>query len=61
MPFKKNHKYRWKSNKNKVLDKAPICFKGWEGQKDKLKTVPDWQEHLRKYVDELIDKYGHTV
>jgi hypothetical protein len=26
-PFQKNHKYRWKSNQDKTLDKTPICFK----------------------------------
>jgi len=54
MPFTKNHKYRWKSNQNKILDKTPICFKGWEGQKEKLKAVPDWQERLREFVDQLL-------
>lgn len=54
MPFQKNHKYRWKSDKEKPLDKTPICFKGWEGQKTKLKAVPNWQERLRDFVDQLI-------
>ncbi|MFN6540205.1 MAG: hypothetical protein RM021_028190 [Nostoc sp. EkiNYC01] len=25
-----------------------------EGQKEKLKAVPDWQERLREFVDQLI-------
>ncbi|MDZ7956595.1 MAG: hypothetical protein RMY34_01595 [Aulosira sp. DedQUE10] len=54
MPFPKNHQYRWESNQDQTLDKTPICFKGWEGQKEKLKTVPDWQERLRQFVDQLI-------
>ncbi len=54
MPFHKNHKYRWESNQDKALDKAPICFKGWEGQKEQIKTIPDWQERLREFVDKLI-------
>jgi hypothetical protein len=28
--------------------------KGHERQKEKLKAVPDWQEHLREFVDKLI-------
>jgi hypothetical protein len=56
MPFQKNHKYRWESNKERILDKNPICFKGYEGQKEKIKAVPDWQERLRKFVDELIQE-----
>jgi hypothetical protein len=33
-----------------VLDKQAIAFKGYEGQKEKLKAVPDWQERLREFV-----------
>ena len=55
MPFSPNHKYRWKSDKERVLDKSPICFKGYDGQKEKLKTVPNWQERLREFVDGLIE------
>jgi hypothetical protein len=40
------------------LDKETIAFKGYEGQKEKLKAVPDWQERLRLFVDELIEKAG---
>ncbi|MBN3942454.1 hypothetical protein [Nostoc sp.] len=36
------------------LDDKPICFKGRLGQKEKLKAVPNWQERLREFVDELI-------
>ena len=56
MPFEKNHKYRWTSNQAKPLDKQPICFKGWEGQKEKLKAVPDWQARLREFVDKLTEE-----
>ncbi len=31
-----------------------IAFKGYEGQKEKLKAIPEWQERLREYVDCLI-------
>ncbi|MBD2204764.1 hypothetical protein H6G33_13690 [Calothrix sp. FACHB-1219] len=41
--------------KNKVaFDKAPVQFKVLPGVREKLKTVPDWQERLREYVDQLI-------
>ncbi|MEH1859967.1 MAG: hypothetical protein V7L21_18645 [Nostoc sp.] len=36
------------------MDDKPICFKGRLGQKEKLKAVPNWQERLREFVDELI-------
>ncbi|MBE9214908.1 hypothetical protein IQ247_19900 [Plectonema cf. radiosum LEGE 06105] len=53
MPFEKNNKLGFTS-KN-PFDKNPVCFKVLPGVKDKLKTVPDWQEQLRKFVDELIE------
>jgi len=56
MPFKKNHEYCWKPDSGNSLDKSPICFKGRVGQKEELKGVPDWQDKLRDYVDELINK-----
>jgi hypothetical protein len=56
MPFRKNHEYRWVSNQDKPLDKQPICFKGWQGQKEKLKSVPYWQERVREFIDRLIEE-----
>ncbi|MBD2414041.1 hypothetical protein FACHB389_20700 [Nostoc calcicola FACHB-389] len=54
MPFQKNNKLGAKKIIKEELDQLPICFKGRAGQREKLKTVPDWQERLREYVDELI-------
>jgi hypothetical protein len=55
MPFQKNnHKLGAKKRLNRPLDKETIGFKGYEGQKEKLKAVPDWQERLREFVDKLI-------
>jgi hypothetical protein len=39
---------------NQPFDKNPVCFKVLPGVKDKLKTVPDWQERLREFVYQLI-------
>lgn len=55
MPFQKNHKLGAKKRLKRPLDKETIGFKGYEGQKEKLKTVPDWQERLREFVDNLIE------
>jgi len=52
MPFQKNHKLGFTSDD--PLDKDPVCFKVKPGVKAKLKAIPDWQEWLRKYVDQLI-------
>jgi len=54
MPFQKSNKLGAKKFLPKPLDKQPICFKGYEGQKAQLKTVPNWQERLREYVEQLI-------
>jgi hypothetical protein len=52
MPFQKRHKLGFTSDD--PLDKDPICFKVKPGVKAKLKAVPNWQERLREYVDELV-------
>ncbi|MDJ0799215.1 MAG: hypothetical protein QNJ51_20750 [Calothrix sp. MO_167.B12] len=54
MPFQKNNQIGAKKILKEQLDTQPICFKGRLGQKDKLKTVPNWQERLREFVDQLI-------
>lgn len=57
MPFQKNHQLGARKRLNRPLDKETIGFKGYEGQKEKLKAVPDWQERLREFVDKLISDY----
>ncbi|BAZ65968.1 hypothetical protein NIES4106_50860 [Fischerella sp. NIES-4106] len=54
MTFQKKHKLGFTSE-NPLAD-SPICFRGRIGQKEALKDVPDWQNKLRDYVDELINK-----
>jgi hypothetical protein len=54
MPFQKNNKLGAKKRLKRVLDQEVIAFRGYEGQKEKLKAVPDWQERLREFVDQLI-------
>ena len=55
MPFQKNNKIGAKKILKVELDTQPICFKGRKGQKEKLKTITDWQERLRKFVDKMIE------
>jgi hypothetical protein len=52
MTFQKKHKLGFTSDN--PLDTSPICFRGRMGQKDALKDIPDWQNKLRDFVDELI-------
>lgn len=54
MPFQKQNKLGAQKQLKWDLDEQPICFKGWKGQKEKLKAVEGWQDKLRDYVDRLI-------
>jgi hypothetical protein len=54
MPFKQKNKLGAKKFLPHPLGKQPICFRGYEGQKEQLKAVPNWQERLRQYVAQLI-------
>ncbi|MBO1054937.1 hypothetical protein PN450_00845 [Dolichospermum lemmermannii CS-548] len=41
---------------NKVAyDKSPLQFKVLPGVREKIKTVPNWQQRLREFVDQLIE------
>lgn len=55
MTFKKNHKLGALPLGVEPLDTSPICFKAQKGVKEKLKTLPDWNGRLRKFVNELIE------
>lgn len=37
-----------------AYDKVPVQFKVLPGVREKLKAVPNWQERLRDFVDQLI-------
>ena len=45
---------KFKPDNQVAYDKDPVCFKVKPGVREKLKTVPDWQERLREFVDRLI-------
>lgn len=60
MTFKKDHKQGAKKLIDRPLDKDPISFKGYEGSKDGLKSVPGWQGILRDFVEKLIQESGQT-
>jgi len=54
MPFQKQHKHGAKKILESELDDQPICFRGWKGQKERLKTVQDLQEQFRRFAEQLI-------
>ena len=56
MPFQKGNKLGAKKIIDRALDRDPICFMGYEGTKEAIKDVPDWQAKLRDYVELLISE-----
>ncbi|MEO1559521.1 MAG: hypothetical protein AAFS12_07745 [Cyanobacteria bacterium J06632_19] len=58
MGFEKNNKFGAKKIYSRPLDKQIIGFRGYEGQREKLKLIPDWQNKLREYVNSLIEGHG---
>jgi len=61
MPFTKGNKHRAKKVLSRPLDAQIIGFRGYEGQKEKLRNIPDWQERLRQYVDKLQSENDQDV
>ncbi|WP_414625288.1 hypothetical protein [Calothrix sp. CCY 0018] len=57
MTFKKNHKQGALPYGEKPLGIKPVSFKPRQGQLEKLKTVPNWQELLRDYIDILVEEH----
>ncbi len=55
MTFKKQHKLGAKPLYEEPLDRTPVCFNVRQGVREKLKTIPDWKEKLRTFVDTLIE------
>jgi hypothetical protein len=55
MPFQEKNKLGALPFNEEPFDTSPVCFKVRKGVKDKLKAVPDWQERLRAFVDNLIE------
>jgi hypothetical protein len=47
IPFQKNHKKGFTTNREKPLTSSPICFRVDEDLARDLKYIPDWQEKLR--------------
>ncbi|WYL96731.1 MAG: hypothetical protein HEQ35_25655 [Gloeotrichia echinulata IR180] len=45
---------KFKPDNEVAYDKVPVQFKVLPGVKEKLRAVPNWQERLRVFVDELI-------
>ena len=57
MPFRKGNKLGAKKFSKRPLD-GNITIRVYEGQKEKLRLVPDWQNKLRDCIDRLIAIHG---
>ena len=55
MTFRKNNQLGAKKFLNRPLGKQNLFIRVYEGQKEALKNVPDWQERLRECIDKLIE------
>jgi hypothetical protein len=51
-----NPKTDWKPENQVAYDPAPVCVKVLPGVREQLKTVDDWQNKLRQFIDELIEE-----
>ncbi|NMF67020.1 hypothetical protein DP113_24010 [Brasilonema octagenarum UFV-E1] len=60
MTFQKKHRLGALPFNEEPFDKSPVCLKVREGVREKLKAVPDWQERLRGFIDELIRDTGDS-
>jgi transposase-like protein len=55
-----DHKQGAKPIGDEPLDRTPICFNVRKGVREQLKTVPDWRERLREFVDRIIEESGQS-
>lgn len=46
---------------NEAYDKSPVQVKVRIGVREKLKNVNNWQDKLRKFIDELIVESDQTT
>lgn len=53
--FKKGNPYEWKPVSNEPL-KAVLTIRVTKELKNKIKTVPDWQEKVRQYMFDLTNE-----
>lgn len=55
MTFRKNNQLGAKKFLTRPLGKQNLSIRVYEGQKEALKQIPDWQERLRECIDQLIE------
>lgn len=53
--FEKGHKDRYTTTREVSLT-SNITLRLTPQQKEQIKTVPNWQERLRNYIDSMIEE-----
>ena len=48
----------WKTDKGEAYDRTPVQLKVLPGVRERLKTVDDWQNKIRGFIDELLAEQG---
>jgi hypothetical protein len=59
MQFEKGNKKGFKPLNKVAYDRTPVQVKVSPGVRERLKTVDDWQNKLRRLIDELIEEGGN--
>ena len=55
MPFEKNNKLGFTAKNDTPLDKQPLSIKLKLGDRDKVRSIPDWQDKLRDLINKWLD------
>ncbi|MBC6432901.1 hypothetical protein FM036_20025 [Nostoc sp. HG1] len=56
MPFQKKHKLGFLTLADQALDPKPLTLKVRVGVREKVKSIPDWQNELREVIETWIEK-----
>lgn len=54
MTFKKKHKLGFLPENDTPLDRLPLSIKLRLGVRDRVRSIPDWQDKLRDLIEQWI-------
>lgn len=55
MPFERNNKLGFAAKDGTPLDKSPLSIKLRLGVRDRVKSIPEWQDKLRDLIERWLD------
>jgi hypothetical protein len=53
-----NPNLEWTSDKGAAYDRTPVQLKVLPGVRQRLKTIDNWQNRVRLFIDELLEEQG---